>query len=90
MGIVLVLDVEHLHLLLLLVLAGCEYWLWLGQFQRVVAVLDDDLDDRLRRFDVLRVMVSMLEGLLLLLMGIVALVQVTATVGRVVRVLLGI
>lgn len=87
--VLLVLDVEHLNLLLLLLLARQEDRLWFRRFQRVIAVLDDDLDDRFRGLQVLGVMMAvMLEGLLLLMVRVISLVQVTATVRRVVRGLL--
>lgn len=86
--VLLVLDVEHLNLLLLLLLARQEDRLWFRRFQRVIAVLDDDLDDWFRGLQVLGVMMAvMLEGLLLLV-RVISLVQVTATVRRVVRGLL--
>lgn len=60
-----VLDVEHAHLFLLLLLARqrCDQRLWLRQ--RFVALLDDDLDDRLGSFQVQRLM-----WLLLMIVGV--------------------
>lgn len=50
--VLVVLHVEHLHLLLLALLLRQD---GLGvEWQRIVALLDDDLDDRLRRLDVVR------------------------------------
>lgn len=76
MRIFLVFHVEDLHLFLLLLPRHLGQLDGLRNGQRIVAVLDDNLNDRLGRLDVLRIVV--VAVLLLRLLAIIALVDVIA------------
>lgn len=78
MRIVFVLNVEDLDLLLLPLPRQGDGLLW--QFQRVVAVLDNDLDDRFRCLDVLGIVLGW--SVVLLLLAVVTLVHIPSSAIR--------
>lgn len=84
MRVVFVLDVEDLHLLLLLLSVHDDGFR--GQFQRVVAVLDNDLDDRLGGLNVLGIVLW--RAMVLLLLAVVTLVHISSSIRGIVRRLL--